>query len=243
MKLLKTPKTYKPGVYGKWELKIERPAQLCSQVRSYASGMVKPPKASPTLYELGSGKPTLWMSLMPMESESQYPHNEHAFGDVVVMGAGLGLLPYNLLQNPRVKSVLVLEKNRDVYQHWPDFTGCRAWPGIKRLTLELHDARDWTGECDTLIADIWPMIGDMKLDEDMPIFRKNVKCQRMMCWGAELSFMSWCLDRKLNAMRTTDDHARQWGSLTGHFVWDGFARYALDAAITSLLPKCTPRQS
>lgn len=234
MQLLKSPDTYRPGTYGGWRLKIEQPAKKLSSIRSYYSGLVEPPKESPTLYDKGG---TLWMSITPCESESQYRHNEHAVGHVVVMGAGLGLLPYNLLLNPKVKTVTIIEKDRDMFDHWAEIVGLGKWPNwVGRVSIVHDDARTWTGTCDTLIADIWPNIGDEKLEEDMDKFRANVKFKRMMCWGAEFSFISWCMRNGLGMYTTTQCHAKTWGKEYGHYIWPGFTKDASNAAVTSVLP-------
>jgi len=235
IKLLENPDTYQAGTYGGWKLKIAEQRKTISMIRSYSSGMVEVPKKCPTLYD---SKGVLWMSLMPMESESQYYHNEYAFGHVIVMGAGMGLLPYNLLRNPNVDRITIIEKDRDVYDHWFNYTGASSWPNqaVKMLQLHHADAREFRGECDTLIADIWADIGADELEEDMATFRKNVKFKRMMCWGAELAFISWCIKEGVNALTASDEHAQRWSEETGHFVWPGFANYATDVAHTSLMP-------
>jgi hypothetical protein len=198
--------------------------------------MVRPTEDTPILKDRDG---VLWMSVTVMERESQFRHNADAFGDVLVMGAGLGLLPFNLLQNPKVKSVTVLEKCGELFECWGELVGLSKWPGQERLTLVKADAR----ECDTLLADIWPEIGDGALEEDMQTFRRNIAFKRMMCWGAEFAFIDWCRLQGLSFMGLSDAHVKQWSGQTGHYVWPGFHSDALRAGATAIFGSAFPSSS
>jgi hypothetical protein len=229
MKRLKAPPTYKEGRYGNWSIKFLN--TIIRHGTSYFSGVVPLLPVTPALYDASD---RLWMSVTPMELESQYPHNEAAFGHVVVMGAGMGVLPYNLLLNKAVTQVTVIEHCADLCKHWNDLTGLKQWRGHKKLLLVNADAREWKGRCDVLLADIWLTLGDDRLEEDMQTFRRNVQFHRMLCWGGELAYLSWCRRQGLYMHTAKDEHADQWSKETGHYVYKNFRTLSTCVALTAV---------
>ena len=61
-----------------------------------------------------SGKPHTWMSISPMEIESQEIGCQHARGHVVVMGLGMGWAAANAALHPAVSQVTVVEFDPEV---------------------------------------------------------------------------------------------------------------------------------
>lgn len=234
MQLLDAPDTYKPGTYGGWNLRFlqrgDKPG--IPVLPSYFSGFVPVPTVTPALFD-STG--LLWMSITAMERESQFRHNAHAQGRVVVMGAGMGLLPFNLLRNPNVTEVIVIERSAELCEHWADIVGLSSWENAGKLTLVHGDALEWKGTCNTLLADIWPLLGDDALERDMATFRRNIRFRRMMCWGAELAFIMWAMSNGIRAASAQNRHAEKWSRETGHYVWPDFLRDAANAAITAAL--------
>lgn len=70
------------------------------------------------------GRGGVWMSDCPAELVAMHAFAESARGDVLVGGLGLGIVVRYLAMNPRVRSVTVVERERDVL----DLIG----PGLRR---------------------------------------------------------------------------------------------------------------
>ncbi|QJE74557.1 hypothetical protein HHL28_17135 [Aerophototrophica crusticola] len=66
------------------------------------------------LRENGRGGWETWMSLAPMELESQEVGCRHARGHTVIMGLGMGWAAANTALNPNVTAVTVVERDPDV---------------------------------------------------------------------------------------------------------------------------------
>src|SRR5215471_6321218 len=81
------------------------------------------------LIEDGQGT---WMSTLPQEIEQAQRQIRKAHGRVLVGGLGLGLVPVLLQCNPKVQSIVVIERSKDVLRlvqpHMP-----------QRRTLVVHD--------------------------------------------------------------------------------------------------------
>jgi len=135
----------------------------------------------------------IWMSLTPMELESQAPHLLAARGHTVIMGFGLGVLTYNVLQNENVDRVTVIEIENEVVDLIDDSADMLSWPNIGKLELVYEDALDWTpdGSVDVVLADIWPNLGSENLRPDMQQIYKNVKPKVIAGWGMELDYIDW----------------------------------------------------
>ncbi|MCD8195235.1 MAG: hypothetical protein LUD22_02955 [Coprobacillus sp.] len=59
-------------------------------------------------------KDVIWMSISPNEIETMSKMVEEGKGNVLVLGLGLGYLPYMLSLKEEVKSITIIENNRDV---------------------------------------------------------------------------------------------------------------------------------
>jgi len=82
----------------------------------------------------------IWMSLTPMELESQAPHLLAARGHTVIMGFGMGVLTYNVLQNENVDRVTVIEIENEVVDLIDDSSDMLSWPNIGKLEFKYEDA-------------------------------------------------------------------------------------------------------
>jgi hypothetical protein len=132
---------------------------------------------------------TVWMSNTPMEMQSQGYHALLSKGDVLVMGLGMGALAFNLMHNPHVTSVTVIEKDPDVV----DLMLKAGKPWIDNLNIITADALEYkpANEPDTLIVDIWPSLGDTRTESHMKRILRNVHPDRVAWWGQELTAVSW----------------------------------------------------
>jgi len=139
----------------------------------------------------------IWMSLTPMEMESQAPHLLAARGHTVIMGFGMGMLVYNVLQNPNVDRVTVVEIEPEVVDLIDDASDMLTWPGIGKLDKVYADALTWKPDStvDVVLADIWPNLGEDSLRKDMQQINKNVNPKVIAGWGMELDYIDWMSDQ------------------------------------------------
>ncbi len=109
----------------------------------------------------------LWMWDLPAEVEIQQEMADLAYGNVLVVGCGLGVIQRMLGANPEVDNteLLTIEKNVDVY------TACRdhglAVPGGIFICDFFFDAINGIKSIriyDFVIGDIWPEINKKYLD-------------------------------------------------------------------------------
>lgn len=170
---------------GSWKLK----RSLIPLARGYFRG-IQPVKGNWILFQ----DDVLWMSLTPMELESQAPHVAAAYGHVVVMGFGMGVLVYNLLKNERVNRVTVVEIDRTIVGVIEAAADMESWEGIEKLYVEDgRDALEWKPKekVDVLLADIWPHLGDMRIRAELQRMNENVKPTLIAGWGMELDYIDW----------------------------------------------------
>lgn len=102
----------------------------------------------------------LWMWDLPLEVEIQRNLANKAYGDVLVVGYGLGIIQQYLLNNTNVISVNTIEKYPEV------ISACRMKYDVTHGGIFLADFFDSkpVTEYDTIIGDIWPEIAEEHLD-------------------------------------------------------------------------------
>ena len=147
----------------------------------------------PTLLRRSPNSPDLWetwMSLTPHEIESQEPGCLCATGHTVVMGLGMGWIALNAALRPAVRSVTVVERDKDVIELFYSSAVLRqVEPGIRNKIVIVHaDALEWRPEepVDFLFADIWRTIADFGALADIRRMQGNVGAKRVYFWGQEL---------------------------------------------------------
>ena len=131
-----------------------------------------------------------WMSLMPVEIESQQIGISCAAGHVAVLGLGMGWATAATALRPEVTAVTVVERDRDLvalhealdlFGRLPDGAG-------EKVRIVLADAFDWTPEApvDLLMADIWlPLVGGDRVS-DVRRMQEKIGAGRVYFWGQEL---------------------------------------------------------
>jgi len=181
---LKVPE-YKVGKHGLWTLDRFDETVL---IHGYFTG-VQPAKHN---YRLKKGT-TLWMSLTPMELESQSHHALAAYGHTVVMGLGMGVLLYNILEREEVTKVTVVERDPDVLNLLHQIAKPTLWPGWEKARFVIADACSWKPDkpVDYLTVDIWPKLGDYNLRPDGQRIQANVQADKVALWGQELDFITF----------------------------------------------------
>jgi hypothetical protein len=134
-----------------------------------------------------------WMSTARDEIDSQAPHVATAFGHVVVMGAGMGVVIYNLLSMPQVERVTLVERDPQVLELLRQSTGFEQWPGAEKLHIEIADALEYrpTQPVDHLYVDIWATAGEAQVIAEMQRIQSQVQARQLGWWGQELHFLDW----------------------------------------------------
>ena len=223
---------YKDMKMGKWVLKHQ---QMPPIIRGYFKGLQIPGTIlNPHLLEDG----ITYMSVTPMEIESQAPHLYWATGHVMVMGAGMGVYLYNVLRKPDVSRVTLVEKSQDVIDIL-QAQGLLQHPKLQRVIVD--DALEllYRGPyVNYLFVDIWPYLHDKRTMADMQKINPGVRPEYVGAWGQELEFVNWAAhntDAKPDQL--TDEHWKQWVAFTGlpFKSFPGMAQLAVTAAMNAMM--------
>jgi hypothetical protein len=151
-----------------------------------------------------------WMSLVPMEVESQMPHLAAAHGTVVVCGLGLGLMAYAVSALKSVERVVVVERDPEVMAMFRDFAAFDAWPQRAKVELVLEDACEYRNtDSDFLYADIWPFYRMERTIPEMQRMHRNIPSPSCGYWGQELDMVDEAVARgvALDAFSAADVEA------------------------------------
>ncbi|MEM2121635.1 MAG: YkgJ family cysteine cluster protein [Candidatus Woesearchaeota archaeon] len=135
----------------------------------------------------------LWMWDTPQEREIQKFLADKAFGDVLVVGYGFGILTKFVSLNPRVKSVTTVEKFKEIIEKIKSFD--KIYGNI--IISDFYDLPE-NKKYDCVIGDIWPDI-DAKFLEDYVKFKKKAKKilkkkGRILAWGKD--YFEYLLNKK-----------------------------------------------
>lgn len=182
---------YKEGKYGEWRL--QRLPYTSGYVRGYFAGLQ--PFRDNFVLKRGD---TVWMSLSPMERESQMLHVKAARGHVVIAGLGMGWLVANVARKPEVERVTVLELNPEVVELFGRILP--AYEGQEKVTIRQGNALAavpafLSSPVDLLAADIWPKLGAERALGDVKKMQANLHANAVAWWGMELDFISWCAEQ------------------------------------------------
>lgn len=173
---------YRPMRCGGWELRRwpdEIPLRGYWSLARPVSGVISLDRGSDT-----------WMSLMPVEIESQQIGIGCASGDVAIFGLGMGWAAAASALRPGVRSVTVVERDAelialhealDLFGRLPDGAG-------RKVRIVEGDAFGWRPDrpIDLLMADIWlPLVGDGRVEE-VRRMQAGVNARSVYFWGQEL---------------------------------------------------------
>ncbi len=131
---------------------------------------------------------------IPVERKVQRDITEQAFGDVLVAGYGLGIVQKYLTENPRVKTVLTIEKLKEVVDLAEETYG-RLYGDI-----EISDFYDYNSgrKFNCVIGDVWEDIIPESLrdyeefkEKAQELLRPNGK---IIAWGQD--FFEYLLNKK-----------------------------------------------
>jgi hypothetical protein len=173
---------YRPMEHGGW---IVRRWGKAIPLRGYWS----PARPVSDVISLDRGSDT-WMSLMPVEVESQQIGVDCAFGHVAVFGLGLGWSAALCALKAEVESVTVVERDSRLIALHTELGLFDRLPGNAGAKVRIveGDAFAWRPDraVDLLTADIWlPIVGG-----DRPAQVRRMQCNvgaaQVYFWGQEL---------------------------------------------------------
>jgi hypothetical protein len=172
---------YRPVTHGRWSLLA--PAMVLTR------GYWSPPALVTSLRGLVRDGET-WMSISPMELESQAIGVQHAHGHVAVFGLGMGWAAAASALRESVTAVTVVERDPEVIALHRELDLFGRLPGGvgDKVRIVSGDALEWRPEArvDLLMADIWlPLVSDGRVAE-VQRMQANVGADAVYFWGQEM---------------------------------------------------------
>lgn len=132
----------------------------------------------------------LWMSITPLELESQEIGVRLAHGHVAIFGLGMGWAAAASAMRDEVTAVTVVERDLDVLALHRELDIFAQLPPAARAKVRLvrGDAYAWRPDqpVDVLMPDIWrPLMSDGRVEE-VRRMQDNVQAGSIYFWGQEL---------------------------------------------------------
>lgn len=176
---------YRGGQWGDWSMRVT----LTAGARGYW-GQAYPIFGIPILSGPTQGAIATWMSIVPMEVESQEIGIAAAHGHTVVLGLGMGWCAANVALKPAVERVTVVERDANVIALIADLGVLGQLPADAREKIRIvqGDAFDWRPDApvDSLQADIWAKVVEpMKWDE-VHRLQARIDAGSLYFWGQEM---------------------------------------------------------
>ena len=131
-----------------------------------------------------------WMSLTPLEIESEEIGIFAAQGHVLIYGLGMGWAMTAVAARPEVTSVTVVERDGEILALHDelDLPAQLDEAARGKIRIVQGDAFDYRPEApvDLLFPDIWlPLVGDDRFGE-VRRMQANVGARSVYCWGQEM---------------------------------------------------------
>jgi hypothetical protein len=173
--------TYRPLRHGAWELRLSD----LNLAPGYWSGTVLV-RGMAGLIRDGA----TWMSMTPMELESQEIGVRLAHGHVLIYGLGMGWSAAVSALRDQVDTVTVVEYDPDVLALHRELDIFAQLPEAARAKIKLIEADAYCyrpdSPVDTLMPDIWlPLMNDGRLDE-VRRMQAGVNARSVYFWGQEM---------------------------------------------------------
>ena len=153
----------------------------------------------------------IWMSLNPNEIETMKPYINKAKGNVLVLGLGMGYVPFMLSLKNCVKSITIIEKDQEIINLFnelicPSFVNKEKIKIIKGDAIEFARKSQKEGTYDYIFADLWH-----DPEDGLPLFialkqiNKNIDCWLEVSMYALLRrCMVTLLEEQLNGLKEED---------------------------------------
>jgi hypothetical protein len=172
---------YRPMQSGAWEL-TQAENVLC---QGYWGPTVLVPSVSALLRD-----GNVWMSITPMELESQAIGIKQSAGHVVIFGLGMGWAAAATAMRAQVSAVIVVEFDPEVLalHRELDVFGQLPLDARSKIRIEQGDAYSWrpSAPVDVLMPDIWlPLVSDGRVAE-VQRMQANVGAASVYFWGQEM---------------------------------------------------------
>jgi hypothetical protein len=176
---------YRAGVWGDWSLRVA----IVPGSRGYWGDTYNTLGCAVLTGPVRDGEAT-WMSIVPMEVESQEIGIAAANGHTVVLGLGMGWAAANIALNPAVERVTVVERDPDVIALISEQGVFEQLPVDARakITIIEADAFDWRPDSavDSLQADIWAGVVEPGKWDDVRRLQANIGAASLYFWGQEM---------------------------------------------------------
>ena len=176
---------FRPFKGERWEMRIADMV-LCP-------GYWSPPRlvhGMAALMRLEEDGAQTWMSMTPMEIESQELGCRFAAGDTVVLGMGMGWAAANAALRSEVSRVTVVERDSEVIAMIAslDVFGQLPEEARAKITVIEGDACLYRPDhpADTLLADIWRPVFSADRDAEVRRMHANIGGSRVYFWGQEM---------------------------------------------------------
>ena len=121
----------------------------------------------------------IWMSLNPNEIETMKPYIEKAKGNVLVLGLGMGYVPFMMALKLEVKSITIIEKDPDIIELFNSL----IYPSFKnkeKIKIVQGDAINYVNknnQFDYIFADLWHSPEDgLSLFVQLKRINRNIDC-------------------------------------------------------------------
>ena len=153
----------------------------------------------------------VWMSLNPNEIETMKPYINKARGNVLVLGLGMGYVPFMLSLKNCVKSVTIVERDQEIINLFNELI-YPSFPNKEKIKIVKGDAVEYTrkaqkeGTYNYIFADLWH-----DPEDGLPLFVELKKISKSIdCW-LEVSMyallrrcMITLLEEQLNSLKEED---------------------------------------
>ena len=122
-----------------------------------------------------------------VQASQLFSHYYIASGDVITTGLGLCVREKWLLNNTNVKSLTILEKNKELIEYHKEVN-----PTIfDKATIINCDAKTYKGKCDTLLLDHYEFESMNEIITDVRnICDNNIECKKMWFWHLETQILA-----------------------------------------------------
>lgn len=176
---------YRGGQHGDWSLRVA----LTAAARGYWGDTYATGGTAVLSGPVADGDAT-WMSIVPMEIESQEIGIAAAHGHTVVLGLGMGWAAANVALNPAVERVTVVERDPSVIALIGELGIFDQLPAEARekITVVEADAFDWRPDSavDSLQADIWAKVVEPGKWADVHRLHAAIQPDSLYFWGQEM---------------------------------------------------------
>lgn len=125
----------------------------------------------------------IWMSLNPNEIETMKPYIAKAKGDVLVLGLGMGYVPFMMALKQEVKSITIVEKDSEIIGLfnsliWPNFQNKEKIKIIQDDAVSFINRKVNQNKYDYIFADLWH-----SPEDGLPLFISLKRANRSIdCW-------------------------------------------------------------